>query len=271
MSGYKFDYEEKVWGGETLRLSPIHFRALRLKYALESLKSVRGKVLDVGCGAGDFCEAINFYRPDLQVSGVDISKRAIDTAKKRVKKAVFQVSNAEKLPFEDKYFDAVTCFDLIEHVEFPKKVVAEISRVLKPKGIFHSHIPIEKNLLSVEGILTQLGWKGKEIYGGHPHHFTLKEVKEMLEKEGFKIIKYRFGDHLFHQLLEIGYFSALSFRGKNVGHTVEGYLGLAKPTPKIRFLRIIKNILAIISFSESKIFWWFPGIGLHITAKKAKT
>lgn len=268
MAGYKFDYEEKVWGGETLRLSPVHFRALRLKYALESLKEVKGKVLDVGCAAGDFAEGIKFYRSDLDFFGIDISQKAVGIAQKRVLGAKFSVADAQKMPFSDNFFDTVLCFDLIEHVEFPQKVVSEIHRVLKPKGIFHSHIPIEKNLLSLEGILTKLGWKGKEIYGGHPHHFTLEEVKKMLEKENFKIIKYRFGDHLFHQLLEIGYFSALSFRGKNVGYTVEGYLGLTKPTFKIKALRIIKNILAILSNSESKIFYWFPGIGLHITCQK---
>ncbi len=268
MGGYKFDYEKKVWGGEILRLSPVHFRALRLKYALESLKDVKGKVLDVACGVGDFSEAIKYYRPDLEFFGIDISKKAVGIAQKRVLKAKFSVADAQKMPFKDNFFDAVLCFDLIEHVEFPQKVVSEIHRVLKPKGIFHSHVPIEKNLLSLEGILTQLGWKGKEVYGGHPHHFTLKEVKEMLEGGGFKIIKYRFGDHLFHQLLEIGYFSSLSFRGKNVGHTVEGYLGLAKPTLKVKLARLIKNIFAMISYSESKIFWWLPGVGAHVTCRK---
>ncbi len=268
MAGYKFDYEDKIWGGEKLRLSPVHFRAARLDYALDALKDVKGKVLDVGCGVGDFCEAIKFYRPDLDLFGIDISKKAIAVAKKRIPLAKFTASDAQKIPFGKNFFDAVLCFDLIEHVEFPQKVLNEIHRVLKPNGIFHSHIPIEGNVFSLEGLLTKLGWKGKEIYGGHPHHFTLKEAKEMLKKENFKVVRSRFGDHLFHQLLEIGYFSALSFRGKNVGYTVEGFLGMTKPTLRIKFLKIVKNIFAMISYSESKIFYWYPGIGMHVTLLK---
>lgn len=268
MAGYKFDYEDKVWGGEKLRLSPIHFRAARLGYALEALKNVKGKVLDVGCGAGDFCEAITFYRPDLELFGIDISEKAIAVAKKRVPLAKFKVSDAQKIPFANNSFDAVLCFDLIEHVEFPQKVLGEINRVLKSKGTFHSHIPVEGNVYTLEGFLTKMGWKGKEIYGGHPHHFTQKEVKGMLKNENFKTIKSRFGDHFFHQLLEIGYFSALSIRGKNVGHTVEGFLGSAKPTLKVKSLKLIKNIFATISNSESRIFWWFPGIGVHVSCIK---
>jgi len=268
MKGYKFDYESKVWGGETLRLSPIHFRAARLGQALKALENVKGRVLDVGCGAGDFCEAIKFYRPDLEIFGIDLSQKAIKVAKKRVQKAVFKVADAQELPFKDDYFDAVVCFDLIEHVEFPQKVLGEIYRVLKPGGIFHGHIPVENNFWSLEGMLIRLGWKGKEIYGGHPHHFSLKEVKEMFRKEKFKIIRYCFGDHLFHQLLEIGYFTWLALRRKNLGYTVEGYLGLAKPDFRTRLLRIFKNILALVSNSESRVFWWYPGIGVHVTAIK---
>lgn len=258
----------KIWGGETLRLSPVHFRATRLAYTLEALKEVKGKVLDMGCGVGDFCEAINFYRPDLEVYGIDISKKAIEVAKTRVKNAKFEVSDAQKLPFKDSFFDAVLCFDLIEHIQFPQKALKEAYRVLKPGGIFQGHIPIEDNIFTLEGILTKLGWKGKEIYGGHLHHFTKLQVKKMLEENNFRILKTRWGDHFFLQFLEIGYFSILSLRGKNAEHTVEGYLGLAKPTFKVKLLKIIKNILAIISNSESKIFWWYPGIGMHITAIK---
>lgn len=268
MKGYKFDYEDKIWGGETLRLSPVHFRSTRLAYTLEALKDVKGKVLDVGCGVGDFCEAINFYRPDLEVYGIDISKKAIEVAKTRVKNANFKVSDAQELPFKDSFFDAVLCFDLIEHVRFPQKALKEACRVLKPGGIFHAHIPVEDNIFSLEGILTKLGWKAKEIYGGHAHHFTKLQVKKMFEENKFRILKTRWGDHFFLQLLEIGYFSLLSLREKNLDYTVEGYLSFTKPSFKIRILKIVKNILATICYIESKIFSWYPGIGMHITAIK---
>lgn len=48
----KFDYQEKVWGGTKLKLSPKYLAYLRLKYTLDDLKKVKGKILDAGCGGG---------------------------------------------------------------------------------------------------------------------------------------------------------------------------------------------------------------------------
>lgn len=268
MSGYKFDYEKKVWGGDILRLSPIHFRASRLYYALLAIKKVKGKLLDVGCGAGDFPDAFSHYRPDLQISAMDISQKAIEIAKRRKLKVDFKVGNAEKLPFESKSFEAVTCFDLIEHVEHPERVVAEIERVLKPGGIFHTFIPTEDRWLSPEGMLMKLGWKGKEIYGGHPQHYSPDYIRKIIEKNGFRIIKSRWGEHLVNQIIEICYFSFLEMRGKNAEYSVEGYLSVARPTAKIKILKFFKNLASSISYYETRLFWWFPGLGLHLTCVK---
>jgi len=214
MSGYKFDYEKKVAGGDVIRLRPYYFRASRLYWALRAIKTYRGSLLDVGCGAGDLLEAFSFYRQDLNLTGIDLSHKSIALAKKRSLKARFLVGDAQALPFKDDSFDIVTCFDVIEHVERPEAVLGEIGRILKSSGIFQAFIPTEMNRLSLEGLLLKGGWKGKEIYAGHPHHFSLAEVKKMLKKNGFKIINLAWGDHLIHQLAEIAYFTFLSKRKK---------------------------------------------------------
>lgn len=268
MSGYKFDYEEKVWGGAKLRMSPIYFRASRLYWALKEIPDKNGKLLDIGCGVGDFIESFNYYRPGMKISAVDISKKAISLAKERKIKAEFKVANAQKLPFKNNSFDVVTCFDLIEHVQYPTKAIKEIFRVLKPGGIFHALIPTEAEMISIQGPLIRLGWKGKEIYGGHPHHFSKKQVVGWMEKAGFEIKKIRWEEHFTKQILEIFYFSWLSLRGKNVKNTVEGYLSTAKLIPEVRLLRFCKNILAAVSYYEARLLFWFPGLGIHITCRK---
>lgn len=268
MAGFQFNYEDKIWGGENLRLSPIHFRSERLRRALISLKKVKGRVLDIGCGAGDFVEAINFYRPDLEAYGLDISEKAIKKAKKRGLKAEFKVGNGEELPYPKNFFDAVLCFDVIEHVEFPEKLISETRRVLKKGGIFQLFIPIEDSYFSFEGILHKLGWKAKEKYGAHPQHYSDKQISRMFKKGRFKMIGRAWGDHFFHQLLEIGYFTALSIRGRNANYSVEGYISQANPTRKMKLIKLIKNCFAVISNTESRIFHFLPGVGLHITYKK---
>ena len=82
MSGYKFDYEKKVWGGEMLRLSPIYLRASRLFFALKDIKNENGKLLDIGCGAGDFIEAFSYYLPKYELIGIDISPEHPDIVEK---------------------------------------------------------------------------------------------------------------------------------------------------------------------------------------------
>ena len=268
MSGYKFDYEKKVWGGEILRLSPIHFRASRLFWALKEIPNKKGKLLDVGCGVGDFVESFNYYRPGMDISAIDISKKAIVLAKKRKVRADFKAGDAQKLPFANNTFDVVTCFDLIEHVRYPKKVLKEIRRVLKPGGIFHTFIPTEKNLLSIEGLFIKLGWKGKEIYGGHPHHFSKRQVISWLEEAGFKVNKVRWGEHFVNQIIEVLYFSWLYIRGKNTKITVEGYLATSKSNIVIGIAKLIKSALATLSFIETIALFWFPGLGVHVTCSK---
>jgi len=268
VAGYKFDYEKKVWGGDIIRVKPIYFRASRLKYALEELKKVKGKILDLGCGVGDFSEAIKFYRPDLEISAVDISANAIALAKRRGLKVKFCVADAHNLPYGVNYFDAVVCFDLIEHVKSPKKVLAEINRVLKPGGLFHTFIPTEGNVFSLEGALIALGWKAKEKYGAHPHHFPPGQVKTWIKKAGFTITKTRWGEHLVSQIIEIIYFSLLEIRGRNTTSSVEGYLARSKDRPLSKMLIIIRNILASMSYYETTCLWWWPGLGFHATCEK---
>jgi len=268
VSGYKFDYEQKVWGGETLRLSPTHFRASRLYWALKKIPDKKGKLLDVGCGMGDFLEAFSFYRPKYNFFGIDISAKAISQAKKRNLNINFKVADAQKLPFKDNTFDVVTCFDLIEHVKYPKLVLSEIHRVLKKRGIFHGFIPTESELLSIEGILIRAGWKAKEIYGGHPQRFSKKQIINWLDDAEFKIIRASWDEHTFKQLLEIVYFSLLSLRGENVDKSFEGYLASSKSSLVIKIPYLLKNIFATISYIEARLLWWFPGLGIHLTCRK---
>jgi len=269
MAGYKFDYESKVWGGETLRISPFHFRASRLYFALQAFKNTKGKLLDVGCGAGDFPEAFSFYRPDLKIFAFDISKKAIALAKKRKSNIEFKVASAEKIPYPNNYFDIVTCFDVIEHVRDSEEVLKEIVRVLKKGGTFQTFIPAEDSWFSPEGFLIKIGWKAKEIYGGHPHHYSREYIRKILKSSGFRIKKVLYGEHFTNQIIEIIYFSFLSLRGRNTDSSVEGYIARSKRGPETIVLGAVKNLLSAVSYFEARLLGGVPGgLGVHITCIK---
>lgn len=97
-------------------------------------------LLDVACGSGG--PALHIAsRTGCSVKGLDIHKDAIDAAISQVAerrlsdRAEFQLADAAgRLPFADASFDAITCFDAINHLPERKRVIGEWSRTLKPGG-----------------------------------------------------------------------------------------------------------------------------------------
>ena len=101
----------------------------------------KGKLLDVGCGIGNFCRFIKAHSPFMEVHGIDKSPKAIEVSKKLADNIDFKVGNAMKLPYEDGTFDRVVTNDMVEHVRKPIEVLKEMKRVLKPGGKIYITIP----------------------------------------------------------------------------------------------------------------------------------
>lgn len=98
-----------------------------------------GSVLDVGCGNGYVLECTCAK----EKVALDISLerlRYFDGSCIRVR------ANSECMPFETDFFNSVICFDLLEHVKDPFKVVLEINRLLKVGGLLFFACPWEQDL-----------------------------------------------------------------------------------------------------------------------------
>lgn len=149
-----------------------------------------GKILDIGCADGTFTKVIlNHSGADL-VIGVDILPSSISYAKKRFaknKKLKFQVADAEELPFKRDEFDAVFCFEVLEHVFSPQKVLKETKRVLKRNAYAVFLVPTENLLFKIIWFFWEntKGWIWK---GTHVQKFTNLQLNKLIEKTGFKII-----------------------------------------------------------------------------------
>lgn len=92
-------------------------------------------VLDLGCNSGYGTNLLSDKA--IKIIGVDVSPLAIQTAKSKYKKnnLSFQLVDGIKLPFEDATFDAVTSFQVIEHLVDYEIYFSEIKRVLRPDGV----------------------------------------------------------------------------------------------------------------------------------------
>ena len=263
-----FDYESKTWGGHQVGLSPRHLGALKLRYCLQDLDEIEGSVLEVGSGAGGMIKALKRYRPDLNMSGCDISRAAILSASAESSGVQFNVADVYALPYRDSEFEGVVMLDVLEHLEQPEKAICEISRIVPSGGLFHLYVPCEGEWHTVHGALNLMGWRPKERYGGHIQRFTAHEVLSLLQHAGFEILRKRWSGHPIHQTIDASYFTALAIRGRNVKTSVEGYLDTARPGFLRTFIEAAKTLVAYASYIESAPLSWLPGLGIHVTCKK---
>ena len=90
-----------------------------------------GRVLDYGCGSGDFLQRIT-DRSDEQW-GIDIDPEKVEAAALHGIKTR-QVIPDQPLPFEDNYFDTIIIMEVIEHVADERAILAKLERILKPGG-----------------------------------------------------------------------------------------------------------------------------------------
>lgn len=106
-------------------------------------------VLDLGCAGGFMAEALDDR--GAAVTGIDPAANAIAAAHSHSEQAGrsirYDVGVGEGLPYDDASFDAVVCVDVLEHVQDLSRVLAEVTRCLRPDGVFLFDT-INRNLLA---------------------------------------------------------------------------------------------------------------------------
>jgi ubiquinone/menaquinone biosynthesis C-methylase UbiE len=183
--------------------NPLHYHigvryrtCLILKYLRPRLKKAH-KILDVGCGLGYMLQRISNINKDVKCVGLDIEKEVLENAKHfdKRKKIKFVVGNCLSLPFK-REFDHVICSEVIEHLQKPELFVKEAHKVLKDKGLFIITTPSIEGILKVSDICHEHGSE-KHFREG----FTKKELKKILNDNGFKVLKVRYSMVFFTQLI----------------------------------------------------------------------
>lgn len=123
------------------------------------------KVLDLGCGSGR--HTVYLAKHKFDVYGFDIARKGIEITKNWLKekgfKANLKIGSAYKrLPYKDNFFDAIISTQVIHHAKIEKirKLIREIERILKPKGLIF--VTVSKKGLKKE-IPKEKMWKIKFI------------------------------------------------------------------------------------------------------------
>lgn len=127
----------------------------------------RGRLLDVGCGNGQFLA--NMRDLGWEVFGVEPDPRAARVAKQHFGVSV-SAGNLEHANLPDNYFDAVTLNHVIEHVLDPIRLLRECYRVLKSDGIL---VAVTPSIKSMGHRIFREAWRGFDP----PRHFYLFNTK----------------------------------------------------------------------------------------------
>lgn len=129
----------KEWWDPNGAFATLHaINPVRLAY-IESFTDLAGKkVLDIGTGGGILAESM--ARKGAAVTGIDINARLIDVAKTHAKEEGLDIDyrllEAQSLlPEKKNFYDIITCYEVLEHVDSPSHLIQTISALLREGGM----------------------------------------------------------------------------------------------------------------------------------------
>lgn len=170
----------------------------------------RSKVLDVAAGTGDLCALLaDVVGREGQVILMDINESMTDVGRDKLINSGYAwihatVADAEKLPFPDRYFDAITMAFGLRNMTNKDRALSECHRVLKPGGtlVILEFSKAKNPLLKTAYTLYQQSWPiaGRLIAGNSaPYRYLIEsidvhpsqsELKAMIKDAGFGEVRY---------------------------------------------------------------------------------
>jgi 2-polyprenyl-6-hydroxyphenyl methylase/3-demethylubiquinone-9 3-methyltransferase len=164
------------------------------------------RILDIGCGGGLFLSLLK--AKGAQVTGIELSDSRARYAQTKHGLEIY------KIPIESGFwqrdhagsFDAVTLWDVIEHVNYPFQTLQCAASVLKPGGTLLIDTPCRDSFYHRFGELTYRLTGGRAptflnaMYSshlfGHKQIFSTTEMKQLFEAAGLQVVDL----HKFHEL-----------------------------------------------------------------------
>lgn len=145
-------------------------------------------ILDVGCGSSPLLSTLT----SLQKVGIDTNASKIDFMKSKDPDSTY-LHYTREIPFHSEYFRTVTCIEVLEHLDKPEELLAEISRVTKVGG----------TVILATPDFSSWRWNAIEVIYGlvmpegyhHDHHtkftesslFTLTRIYRLALQESTKV------------------------------------------------------------------------------------
>jgi 2-polyprenyl-3-methyl-5-hydroxy-6-metoxy-1,4-benzoquinol methylase len=159
-----------------------HFRSGRARKALK-LAGKNSKVLDIGCGNGNFLKYL-FRYGQCEVYGTEFDGGSANRAS-QIKEINIKIGEIKHEDYPDNFFDLITMFHVFEHLLEPKSVLKIIKDKLKSGGKLIISIP------NIDSFQSKV-FKGSWLHLDPPRHlffFKPADFIEIMKGEGFDLQK----------------------------------------------------------------------------------
>lgn len=197
-------YDTESYWGKSLDKQVLQFnwkivrdKELSIVYANIFSKYAKGRILDVGCGTGEFLT--KFKEEGWDVLGTELSKEACLYAKKVYGLHIMQ-GDLLDLHLKSNQFDVVTLNSTLEHLYEPFETIKKVSKLLKKGGLVVITVP---NIDSLGVKIFKEKWLPLHP-PKHLYHFNSNTLSKMLNKSGFKIEKvdHWYWSHSYYSIFE---------------------------------------------------------------------
>lgn len=196
-----------------------------------------GRLLDIGCGSGQFLQQMQIQ--GWEVEGVDFDEMATESARTNYGLRV-HTGDLRDIAYPDNSFDAITLNNVIEHLPEPVEVVKECRRILRPGGRL---VIVTPNFESLGRRRLARYWRGLEP----PRHLFLFSPKNLA---------------MVAQIAEFNDFQSFSSTGGlgNGSSILENSIIREQKSLNRSNSRLLKNGKMMI-LSEILLMLWNPNLG----------
>jgi SAM-dependent methyltransferase len=159
----------------------------------------RKDILEIGCGDGAILERLSSTGFSSRFTGLEISPSAVRAVQaKNIPGTCVELFDGYELRFSDWQFDLAILSHVLEHVEYPRRLIREAARAANKVFV---EVPLENNLrLSADFVFDRVG---------HINFYNIKTIRRLLQSCGMVIL----GAHLSHGLMSSYIYRKGRFRG----------------------------------------------------------
>jgi SAM-dependent methyltransferase len=135
-------------------------------------------ILEIGCGDGAILERLAHLRFGSQFTGLEISPSAVhQVQEKKIPNCEVQLFDGYDLPFPEKSFDLAILSHVLEHVEYPRRLIHDAAKVAKAVFI---EVPLEDNWrMSHDFIFDRVG---------HINFYNPRTIRSLVQSCGMTVL-----------------------------------------------------------------------------------